>query len=740
MVVVFAATCTHGVFATDMQTTSTDLVLRQQIEQSITEPGLLKTYLSFFMFTACNILGKCVSKKTKNLADVILAKAIQRIMRMSSVRAFMRSLLFASDNKAYTQYDHELKRYNSIPKEGVSYWSLDRSQEAARKEKAGWQNGAYSGNIYDGSDKHMSLLAAAFEKAIESDDLNDKLFATNSSAKPLAVKAFNYFQASNPMHGRANPAVVKAMRELGAMLANLVSAENAIVSSGAKEALRIGLRRLKLLSPRTVNQRVRIIAIDDDGDLIEETSRTLNLEVVRKSTTKDRENYLYQDTEEKCDFLVFSLAESNLEQLDEVLKYASTWRLNLHIHVSNSAFRKLVRGECPNLSRVFALSSFVPSVSFDTSGLIYNGVSATIFPDAESLSSAPEPRLGWPGGMYPGINAAGSIAGVDIYIAYILLLSYGRDGLIELSKGSTEGTRAIHRAIDPTPSSLPQLSARLIHAFKNREVIDVHRLLAENEATSSTFNRRDEREKLLVELTLSIFNAPVDQFYGRIDSGGTESIRLALQLHVDRFRAKHGVQKKPYALMTRLAHVAFDRHLEDNEVKIARVLTNEEHAMDPVSLRHKIEEIGADNIAVIVISAPNYAYGRDYIRKVAKIAKTKGIPLHVDGCLGAFVYQFLESHPLRLDLSSSDFDGVETWSADWHKYGLFPKGSSFVGFRRTILENYKFPLATIFNPRSGLTLEVGLACALAIGQTGYQLRAQKITGLASELAHALENS
>lgn len=67
----------------------------------------------------------------------------------------------------------------------------------------------------------------------------------------------------------------------------------------------------------------------------------------------------------------------------------------------------------------------------------------------------------------------------------------------------------------------------------------------------------------------------------------------------------------------------------------------------------------------------------DDIPSLSFLALKKKTNLHVDACLGGFVYPFLENLPLY------DFrlPGVTSLSTDHHKYGLAPKGCSVVLFR-----------------------------------------------------------
>lgn len=66
--------------------------------------------------------------------------------------------------------------------------------------------------------------------------------------------------------------------------------------------------------------------------------------------------------------------------------------------------------------------------------------------------------------------------------------------------------------------------------------------------------------------------------------------------------------------------------------------------------------------------------------EIAEAAVDKGIPVHVDACIGGFILPFME----RLGESLEPFDfrveGVTSLSMDNHKYGYAPKGSSVLLF------------------------------------------------------------
>jgi len=71
------------------------------------------------------------------------------------------------------------------------------------------------------------------------------------------------------------------------------------------------------------------------------------------------------------------------------------------------------------------------------------------------------------------------------------------------------------------------------------------------------------------------------------------------------------------------------------------------------------------------------------------------VPLHLDCCLGGFLVPFLEKagyklpHPVDFSIS-----GVTSISADTHKYGFAPKGSSIIMYSSNEIRKYQYFVIT----------------------------------------------
>jgi sphinganine-1-phosphate aldolase len=694
---------------------------RSDLLASINEPGLLSQGLSY--------LGSTISAWIPNLAKSCVdngsALMVSGASQSTKARSGLKQLFFGKDNKTFAQYDGIVGVHSTIPETPVQTGSITKLIEAAQSEREAWANGFMSGGNYDGSLQHMQDLADFYRSAIENDDLNKPIFSNDKEAQHIAVEAFKHFQTANPLHGTSFPLAVKAMRELGFMLADLVHKKHAIVSSGGQESIRLGIRALKIGLPCSYENGCTILAIDDE-DRIAWANQTLRIGTLH--TTADSVDKFVQH----ADAVVLYLTQKNIVNLNNIIKVAhqNTWPL--HIHFAPDITRELiVKGSDSPLSTIFSLSSYIRSLSFDTEGLLYSGISATIFADDQKRFDAIETYIDWSGGIYPAINSAGSISGVDYIIAYLLTLHKGLPGIKRLSN-----IELLPLTKQAKPQKINYSGFDPVTAFSqgiSKEAIE--QTMKTIQSMSPELTRREILHQMLVDVSLSIFNAPKNNYAGIITSGGTESIRLAVQAYSDRLTPQYpGI--KPIFLMSDTAHIAFDRQINDLGATIVRVKNNANKNMDTEDLKAKIKEYGAHNISAIVISLPNYPFGAaDQVRLISSIAAIHNIPAHVDSCLGAWVLQFIDKNPLAINLTDKEFAGITSVSADIHKYGISQKGLSFLAYKKSIFTN---PPQQICQIRSSSHLEVGLAGMLHIGKSGYQRRAASIVKLAGEFRNELE--
>jgi sphinganine-1-phosphate aldolase len=164
---------------------------------------------------------------------------------------------------------------------------------------------------------------------------------------------------------------------------------------------------------------------------------------------------------------------------------------------------------------------------------------------------------------------------------------------------------------------------------------------------------------------------------GKLTSGGTESIFLAVQTARDDARASRGVER-PQLLTADTAHPAFAKAAHYLGLEHVRIPVASDGRADVDAM---IAAMGADT-ALVVGSAPCYPYGViDPIPELAGAAAARGVLFHTDACLGGWMLPFWER--LGESVPPWDFrvDGVTSLSADIHKYGWCFKGASLVLYR-----------------------------------------------------------
>lgn len=211
-----------------------------------------------------------------------------------------------------------------------------------------------------------------------------------------------------------------------------------------------------------------------------------------------------------------------------------------------------------------------------------------------------------------------------------------------------------------------------LYAVHPRELTE---LLKEVYAKSSLINPLHDKWPRIVAMQAEIIRWCQDLFggskeaYGLITHGGTTSIIEAMAAYVTHARAK-GI-KNPEIVVPETAHAAFKKAADLTGARLITV------PVDPKSgavNAHVMRKYISGNTAVIVGSAPSFMYGvNDPIPELGKVAQELGVPLHVDACLGGFLTAFLETSKTPMDFRVK---GVTSISADLHKYGNCPKGTS----------------------------------------------------------------
>jgi sphinganine-1-phosphate aldolase len=196
--------------------------------------------------------------------------------------------------------------------------------------------------------------------------------------------------------------------------------------------------------------------------------------------------------------------------------------------------------------------------------------------------------------------------------------------------------------------------------------------LHENYLNPFAFPSLLRMEREVVSMAADLVHA--DPRAGKLTSGGTESLFLAVQVARDHARGERGIAE-PTVVLPATAHPAFAKACHYLDVTEVRVPVGADGRADVAATAAAVD----DRTALVVGSAPCYPYGVvDPIADLAALAAGAGTLCHVDACLGGWLLPFLERLGEPLPLWDFRVEGVTSLSADIHKYGWCFKGASLL--------------------------------------------------------------
>jgi glutamate/tyrosine decarboxylase-like PLP-dependent enzyme len=254
-----------------------------------------------------------------------------------------------------------------------------------------------------------------------------------------------------------------------------------------------------------------------------------------------------------------------------------------------------------------------------------------------------------------------------------------------------------------------------------------------NPLHTSAFPSVQRMEAQVVRMTADMLHGDAN-VCGTMTSGGTESLLMALKTYRDYARTTRGITR-PEVVLPITAHPALAKGAHYFCIKLVYV------DVDPVTKRCNLAELEKAinrNTICIVGSAPAYPHGVvDPIPEMAALAQKKGVPMHVDGCLGGFVLPWVERLGYKVPVFDFRNPGVTSMSADVHKYGYAAKGASIVLYRNKELRQHQFFATTnwpgglyaspsVAGSRPGGLIATAWASMIAMGQDGYMQLASEI--------------
>ncbi|CAG9856583.1 unnamed protein product [Phyllotreta striolata] len=233
-------------------------------------------------------------------------------------------------------------------------------------------------------------------------------------------------------------------------------------------------------------------------------------------------------------------------------------------------------------------------------------------------------------------------------------------------------------------------------------------------------------EAEVVRMAASLFHGD-ENAVGSMTSGGTESILMACKAFRDYGREVKGITK-PEMVVPTTVHAAFDKAGQYFKIRVRSIpVDNRTYQVDMKQFKRAINS----NTVLLVGSAPNFPYGTmDDIPAISELGVKYNIPVHVDSCLGGFLSCFMEDAGYPIPLCDFRLPGVCSISADTHKYGYAPKGSSIVLYRNKKYRHHQYTVTTdwpggvygspsVNGSRPGGSIAVCWAAMLNFGKDNY---------------------
>jgi len=252
-------------------------------------------------------------------------------------------------------------------------------------------------------------------------------------------------------------------------------------------------------------------------------------------------------------------------------------------------------------------------------------------------------------------------------------------------------------------------------------------------------------EREIVAMSLGLLNGG-DDACGNVTSGGTESLFIAARAALDWKRTRRPGPGRPQLLMSTTGYPAFEKFAPILGYDVVRVPVDEAFRADPGA----IEDAITDDTFMILGSLPPWTHGVcDPIAALGEVALRHETWLHVDACVGGFLAPFVR----RLGRPVPDFDfsvaGVNSISADLHKYGFAPKGASAVFFRSAGLrggQHFEFDgwqaglyrSAVLTGTRPAGPIVAAWAVMRHLGEEGYLRRANQIMQAKDKIVAVIE--
>lgn len=289
-------------------------------------------------------------------------------------------------------------------------------------------------------------------------------------------------------------------------------------------------------------------------------------------------------------------------------------------------------------------------------------------------------------------------------------------------------------------ADLPVHGGRTLAYVYDSGLADVDRVGREAVAAYAGSNGLDptafpsllQMENDLVGFAARLLDAP-DTMVGTVTSGGTESCLLAVQGARD---SRPDVDR-PRMVVPSTVHAAFLKAAHYFGVEAVVVPVGADFRADVAATLAAIDE-APERTVLVVVSAPSYAHGVvDPVAEIAPAAAARGIRCHVDACIGGWVLPYAARLGRPVPPWTFAVDGVTSISADLHKYGYAPKGTSLLlhrtaehrkaqYFAYADWPGYTMLNSTMQSTKSGGPLAGAWAVVQSLGDKGYELLSREV--------------
>lgn len=270
-----------------------------------------------------------------------------------------------------------------------------------------------------------------------------------------------------------------------------------------------------------------------------------------------------------------------------------------------------------------------------------------------------------------------------------------------------------------------------------------------NPLHSDVFAGVRKMEGEVIRMIATMYNGDPKKIMGSVTSGGTESIIMACKAYRDYAIKVKGISGQAEIIAPVTAHAAFEKGANMLGCKIIHIPVDQKtYKVDLRAMRRAISK----NTCMLVGSAPQFPHGIiDPISEIGKLGLAYKIPVHVDACLGGFLIPFMKQAGHSLD---EEFDftvpGVTSVSADTHKYGYAPKGTSVILYndKKYIHQQYSiqtdwpggvYASPTLPGSRPGALIATCWASMMYHGLEGYVEATDKIIKTTKWIKRELAN-